>query len=126
MKRIVREVAVVACLFNDICSLQKELKLNDVDSIIPTLVYHHNISAQEAADAAFTMIAQSYQDFLAAKSSLRQAVMTRDSSLQRDVDTLIDGCMDVLVGNAYWTMHTRRYLRQDDFDSASNAFKIVL
>lgn len=107
-------------------ALQKELKLNDVDSIRPILVHHQNISAQEAADAAITMIVRSYEDLLVAKRRLREAIMTRDSSLLHDVDILIDGCVDVLVGNTYWSMHTRRYLKQEDFDSGSNAFKIVL
>jgi hypothetical protein len=33
------------CLCNDFASLQKELRLNDVDPIIPVFVYNRDISA---------------------------------------------------------------------------------
>jgi hypothetical protein len=126
MQRIIREVAIGVCLCNDIASLQKELRLNDVDSIIPVLVHHRDLSAQEAADAAVEMILQSYQDFLAATTQLRDAASALDGLGKRDVEVLIRGCTDVLVGNVMFYMRSQRYLSRHVFDDEGNGFSIVL
>jgi hypothetical protein len=126
MKRVRREVAIGVFIWNDIISVQKELKLNDVDSIIPILVYHRNVSAQEAADTAVKMIAQSYQDLTVAKSRLKHAVRNEDDAIQRDIATLLDGCTDVLVGNMIWSLGSHRYLAKEAVHDEGKAYTIVL
>jgi hypothetical protein len=126
MKRVRREVAIGVFIWNDIISVQKELKLNDVDSIIPIMVYHRGISAQEAADTVVGMIAQSYQDLIAAKNRLRHAVRNEDNAIQRDVETLLDGCTDVLVGNMIWSLSSNRYFARGAVHDEGKAYTIVL
>jgi hypothetical protein len=126
MERVRREVAIGVFIWNDIISVQKELKLNDVDSIIPILVYHRDVSAQEAADMAVEMIAQSYQDLTAAKNRLKHAVRNEDDAIQRDTEALLDGCTDVLVGNMIWSLSSHRYLTRGAVHDEGSAYTIVL
>jgi hypothetical protein len=126
MERVRREVAIGVFIWNDIISLQKELKLNDVDSIIPIIVYHQDVSAQEAVDTAVEMIAQSYQDLIAAKNRLKHAARNEDNAVQRDIETLLNGCTDVLVGNMIWSLSSQRYLARGAVHDEAKAYKIVL
>jgi hypothetical protein len=84
------------------------------------------MSAQEAADAANSMIVKSYKDFLAATKQLRDAVSALDDLGKRDVEVLIRGCTDVLVGNVMFSMCSQRYLPRHIFDDEGNGFRIVL
>jgi hypothetical protein len=126
MTRIIREIAHSVSLGNDIASLQKELKINEVNSIIPILVLHQNISAQQAANTALSMMAQSWEDILDAKSRLRHAVRMEEDLIQRHVNILLDAFMDVLIGHVAYIWHTRRYLSKDVFDGSSHGFTVVL
>jgi hypothetical protein len=126
MTRIIREIALSVSLGNDIASLQKELKINEVNSIIPILVLHQNISAQQAANTALSMMAQSWEDILDAKSRLRHAVRMEEDLIQRHVNILLDAFMDVLIGHVAYIWHTRRYLSKDVFDGSSHGFTVVL
>ncbi|KAH7406362.1 isoprenoid synthase domain-containing protein, partial [Phaeosphaeria sp. MPI-PUGE-AT-0046c] len=123
---IIREIALSVSLGIDLASRQKELKMNEVDSIIPILVLHQTISAQQAADKAISMMAQSWEDILDAKSCLRHAVRMEEDLIQRHVDILLDGFMDVLIGHVVYIWHTRRYLSKDVFDGNSHGFTVVL
>jgi hypothetical protein len=63
--------------------------LDSVDSVIPILVYHRNISAQEATDITIDMLAQSYQDFLAASQVLKDVGGVEENAIQRDIETML-------------------------------------
>jgi hypothetical protein len=126
MKRCVREVIIAVFLCNDIFSVKKELMLGDVDSVIPILVYHQNITVQEATDVAIEMIAQSYRDFLAASQHLEDAARLEDDATQRDIRTLLRGCTDVMVGNVMYSMYTPRYIARDVFDTDCHKITLVL
>jgi hypothetical protein len=84
------------------------------------------MSAQEAADAAISMIVKSYKDFLAATKQLRDADSALNDLGKRDVEVLIRGCTDVLVGNVMFSMRSQRYLLRHIFDDEGNGFRIVL
>jgi hypothetical protein len=45
---------------------------------------------------------------------------------KRDVEVLIRGCTDVLVGNVMFSMRSQRYLLRHIFDDEGNGFRIVL
>ncbi|KAF2828282.1 terpenoid synthase [Ophiobolus disseminans] len=125
-KRLIREVAFGVFLANDIASVKKELENDDVDSIIPILVYEKGVSAQQAADIVIKMMTQSYQDFLAAGDCLRQAVSREGQSVMQDMNIFIDSCLDVIVGNALSSMIAPRYLARTAFSGMGYKFTIVL
>jgi hypothetical protein len=126
VSRIIHETLLTVSLYNDIVSLQKELAGGEVDNIVPILVYNDNCTAQEAVDKAVDMIKQSYRDFCAAVRHLKAAVVREQSQVTDDVDTLIDACMDVMVGNVAWSMHTPRYISRDAFNGIDQEFTIML
>lgn len=113
-------------LVNDIISIKKEIINDEVDSIIPLFVYHEGLTAQQAVDKAVGMISQSYDDFEAAADRLRLAAKAESVQVQSDVDILIGGAMDVLVGNYVWTADSPRYLPKSAFTGHNLSFTVVL
>jgi type II secretory pathway predicted ATPase ExeA len=113
-------------LYNDLASLKKELKADEVDNIIPILVYHHNISAQDAVNMTIKMLEESYKSFNAAVERLERAVDAESKEVKRDVEILVDACVDLLVGNVAWSLATRRYLPRTAFSDGSSGFEVVL
>lgn len=124
---IIREASISVALCNDTVSLKKELADGEIDNIISLLVYNEDLSAQEAADIIIDMIQQSYQRFRTAIKQLRFATHKEDPSIQRDVNTWIDACMDILVGNIAWSLHTPRYIDRTAFNGETGGtFEILL
>lgn len=123
---MIREVSVSMGLYNDLVSLKKELKADEVDNIIPILVYHHNISAQDAVNVTLEMLKESYKSFNAAVERLERAVDAESKEVKRDVEILVDACVDTLVGNVTWSLAIPRYLPRTAFSDGSLGFQFVL
>ncbi|KAF2851960.1 terpenoid synthase [Plenodomus tracheiphilus IPT5] len=123
--RVLREVAMGVFLGNDIISLKKELLNDEVDSIVPVFVYNEKITAQKAVDKAVALMRQSYQDFEAAASRLRDAVSKESQQVKDDVNVWIGAAMDVLVGNYVWSANAPRYIPKSAFTEGF-AFQLVL
>jgi hypothetical protein len=123
---MMREVARGVMLYNDIASLKKELKAGDVDNIIPLLVYHRNISAQEAVDMAVKSLEESFGTYTAAVERLRHTVNAESEDVKRDVEVWVDACVDMLIGNGAWSLATPRYLPRSAFSDGSSGFEITL
>jgi cytochrome c556 len=113
-------------LYNDVASLKKELKADEVDNIIPILVYHHNISAQEAVNMAIKDLEKSYKTFTAAVERLKSAVDAEPEDVRRDVNVWVDACVDLIVRNVAWSLAVPRYLPRAALSDRSSAFKVVL
>lgn len=124
--RLFREVSMGSFLCNDIASLKKEVDDNEVDSLVPILVYHEGVSAQEAIDRVSSMAVRSWQDLLAAERRLRSAVGGEDEGIRSDVELLIRGCKDILVGGLMFTFHAPRYLPKTAFERDGRKYKVVL
>lgn len=125
VKRVDREGAMSIFLQNDLMSLVKELKNDEVDSTVPILVFTENLTAQQAVDRVIDLLRQSYDDFLAAASRLREAASNEDQKIKNDVNTWIDGAMDAIVGNYVWGMATPRYIPRSAFKQGLE-FELVL
>ncbi|KAF2827090.1 terpenoid synthase [Ophiobolus disseminans] len=126
MQKMTYEVCVTVALYNDIASLKKELKANEVDNIIPILVFHHDISAQEAVDMTIEILDKSYREFLSAVECLKDAVSGEDEDVKRDFQIWVDACVDMLVGNVAWSLTIPRYLPRSALDDAGSGFKVIL
>jgi hypothetical protein len=125
MQRMVREICIQAAMWNDIYSLKKELAANEMDNIIPILVYHHDISAQEAVDMAVEVIDRSYRNFCVAVECLKGSVSEEITDVRRDLDTWVDGCLDMLFGHVAWSIQVPRYLPRSVLTGGAG-FKTVL
>ncbi|KAH7071553.1 isoprenoid synthase domain-containing protein [Paraphoma chrysanthemicola] len=109
-KVILWETETAIALYNDIASLKKELDGREVDSIVPILVYNEDITAQEAVDKTVDMLASGFGEFRSAADRLRATVFNEDVKVKRDVDTWIEGCVDLILGNMAWSLKTERYM----------------
>lgn len=126
VQAMVREVSVTVALYNDMASLKKELKADEVDNIIPILVYHHNISAQEAVDMTVKILEDSYKTITAAIGRLESTVDAESDHIKRDVRVWVDACVDMLVGNVAWSLAIPRYLPRTAFSDGNLGFEIML
>jgi hypothetical protein len=110
MKNMIREICIGVAMWNDIYSLKKELDVMEMDNIVPILVHHHSISAQEAVGMVIEIINESYQKFCATVDCLRDAVDEEDRVVKRNLDVWVDACLDLLLGAIAWSTQVPRYL----------------
>jgi hypothetical protein len=73
-----------------------------VHSTIPILMNEHQISAQMAIDKVVDLLKDSYDKFIAAELSLSNHPLI-NGSLRDDVQTLVQGCKDITLGNVFWS-----------------------
>jgi hypothetical protein len=123
---MMREVARGVLLYNDIASLKKELKLDDMDNIIPLLVFHHKNSAQKAVDMMVKSLEESYGTFTAAVERLRGTVDAESKDFKRDVKVWIDACADLLIVNVAWSPAIPCYLLRSALSDGSSGVEITL
>jgi hypothetical protein len=123
---LMREVSVAVALYNDVASLKKEIDADEVDSIVPILVHHHNVSAQEAVDMTMEMLKTSYQKLLAAVERLNIAVANENDDVKRDLKVWVDACVDLVFGNVAWSLANSRYLLRTALIDGSSGFKVIL
>jgi hypothetical protein len=98
-----REVAISDFLWNDIVSLRKEIDDGDVDSAIPVMVWNKGCSAQAAVDRCVKMMEESWARLLEAEKRLVKAHDEESGEIRRDIETLVGGCKDVLVGHMVYS-----------------------
>jgi 5-epi-alpha-selinene synthase len=125
-KCIFREVGMAVMLVNDLGSLKKEIDDGEVHNIITVMLYNEDITVQEAADRVVGMLEQSYKDFLEAAQLLRDTISGEHAQLRADVDTLVDACKDMMVGNMMWTLHAPRYISREAFNGNGLGFTVIL
>lgn len=100
---ITREVAISDFLWNDIVSLRKEIDDGDIDSAIPVMVWNEGCSAQVAVDRCVKMVEESWARLLEAETRLVKAHAQESEQTRRDIETLVGGCKDVLVGHMVYS-----------------------
>lgn len=126
MVAITREVAVSDFLWNDIVSLRKEIDDGDVDSAIPVIVWNEGCSAQVAVDRCVKLIEESWMRLLEAEKRLLDAYASEPDETRRDIETLIGGCKDVLVGHMVYSLKIPRNMSAARMSRADCSFRIVL
>jgi hypothetical protein len=100
---ITHEVAVSDFLWNDIVSLRKEIDDGDIDSAIPVMVWNEGCSPQVAVDRCVKMVEESWARLLEAEKRLVTAHAQEPEQIRRDIETLVGGCKDVLVGHMIYS-----------------------
>lgn len=100
---IQREVAISDFLWNDIVSLRKEIDDGDIDSAIPVMVWNDGCSAQVAVDRCVRMVEESWARLLDGERRLLKAHAQECEQIKRDIETLVGGCKDVLVGHMVYS-----------------------
>ncbi|KAL1969796.1 hypothetical protein VTN77DRAFT_7305 [Rasamsonia byssochlamydoides] len=119
-KVIMRETALASFLSNDIISLKKEVAAGEVDSMVPIIMHHRHVSAQEAMEQVVELLEKSYNDCTAAEHRLLD--LDLDGKVRDNVKMLIQGCKNVILGGVYWAYATDRYLPR----SCSQGNKILI
>ena len=125
-KVMIWETEAAIALYNDIASLKKELDGGEVDSIVPVLVHNKDITAQEAVNETVAMLARGFGEFRGAADRLRVAVVGENDKVKRDVDTWIEGCVDLILGNMAWSLRTERYMAKAVVNAESTGCEQVL
>jgi hypothetical protein len=125
LNRMIREVSIGVAMWNDVYSLKKELAQMEMDNIVPLLVYHHDVSAQEAVDMVIELLRKSYDDFCAAAERLEADVQRADAAVKKNVRVWKEACLDVLLGHVAWSMQVPRYMLGAGLKGGA-AFKVVL
>jgi hypothetical protein len=100
---ITHEVAISDFLWNDIVSLRKEIDDGDIDSAIPVMVWNDGCSAQVAVDRCVKMMEESWARLLDAEKRLVKAHAQEPEQIRSDIETLVGGCKDVLVGHMVYS-----------------------
>jgi hypothetical protein len=125
-KAITREVAISDFLWNDIVSLRKEIDDGDIDSAIPVIVWNEGCTAQTAVDRCVKMVEESWARLLKAEKRLVVAHAGESEKTKRDIEVLIGGCKDVLVGHMVYSLKIPRNMAAATMSEKDYSFKIVL
>jgi hypothetical protein len=125
LNRMIREVSIGVAMWNDVYSLKKELAQEEMDNIVPLLVYHHDVSAQEAVYMVIDLMRKSYDDFCAAAERLEADVQNADAEVKKNVQVWKQACLDVLLGHVAWSMQVPRYQLVAGLKGGA-AFEVVL
>ncbi|KAA8618123.1 Pentalenene synthase [Pyrenophora tritici-repentis] len=123
---ITREVAISDFLWNDIVSLRKEIDDSDIDSAIPVIVWNDGCSAQAAVDRCVKMVEQSWSRLLDAEKRLVQAHAGEEEQIRRDIETLVGGCKDIVVGHMVYSLKIPRNMAAAKMSEKDCSFRVVL
>ncbi|KNG83802.1 hypothetical protein ANOM_007998 [Aspergillus nomiae NRRL 13137] len=101
-----RETSISIFMINDIYSLKKEVAVNQSDSAVPLKMHHDgHINAQIALDEVIGDLTRSRKKFVAAEQRLLCTNQYNESSdnAKKDIQYLIRGCKNMMVGNIKWS-----------------------
>ncbi|KDQ52301.1 hypothetical protein JAAARDRAFT_487951 [Jaapia argillacea MUCL 33604] len=101
---IINKTCLIIHLVNDIVSFPKELGDNQVDNLIPLLVYHENLSVQEAVLRACALVQEAHSAFMDAERRLPLTAASDDQ-----LQLLVRGCKDMATGMVHWSYLSARY-----------------
>ena len=125
-KAITREVAISDFLWNDIVSLRKEIDDGDIDSSIPVIVWNEGCSAQVAVDRCVKMVEESWARLLDAERRLVDAHAGESEKTKRDIEVLVGGCKDMVVGHMVYSLKIPRNMAAASMSEKDCSFRIVL
>ncbi|RAL15167.1 terpene synthase family protein [Aspergillus homomorphus CBS 101889] len=120
-------VTNVEASVNDIISFKKEIVDGQLDSTIPLIMHHHEMtSAQEALNVAIRDLQRSRALFDSASDCLTTGFRYRklDTKTQIDISVLIQGCKNMMLGNVKWSLSNQRYLPNEKLDGWKVSFTI--
>jgi hypothetical protein len=123
---ITREVAISDFLWNDIVSLKKELQDGDVDSSIPVIVWNEGCSAQVAVDRCVRMVEESWARLLDAERRLLDVYQGESGDVRREIEILIGGAKDVLVGHMVYSLKIPRNMAAARMGEKDSSFRVTL
>ncbi|KAI6091768.1 terpenoid synthase [Hypoxylon rubiginosum] len=101
-------VNIIVWVSNDVISVWNELRVQHVDNLIPLLVYHKQLTPQEAVDEACGIIHQAYLDFEVLIPQLIQ--LGEDRNITSEMRRFIASCKFTCTGLLHWSYNTRRYV----------------
>ncbi|KAJ5022170.1 isoprenoid synthase domain-containing protein [Bipolaris maydis] len=126
MVSITREVAISDFLWNDIVSLRKEIDDGDIDSAIPVMVWNEGCSAQSAVDRCVKMVEESWERLQEAEKKLMAAHAGDSKDLRDEIETLVGGCKDLIVGHMVYSLKIPRNMSAANMSDKDCSFRIVL
>ncbi|KAI0436889.1 terpenoid synthase [Xylaria telfairii] len=109
MSAIWHESNLHVSMLNDLFSLKKEIQHGDVYSIVPVLMHHRGLTAQEAIANTYIESGKGLSRFEAAAEALLKLVKEREPGQWEEVDKYITGCRYELTGHCIWSVVSGRY-----------------
>ncbi|KAJ5380143.1 uncharacterized protein N7496_002571 [Penicillium cataractarum] len=110
VKEALLQMSILISVYNDIVSVRHEIlpqKSGHIDNIIPLLIYHKGLTAQEATNFGVEIIQISYKSFRSFEPQLY--ALGQENNIATEVDAFLQGCINFCVGSLQWTYHANRY-----------------
>ncbi|KAF2704365.1 terpenoid synthase [Pleomassaria siparia CBS 279.74] len=107
MNRMWRLLARMGIISNDMLSLWREIMHGQFESLIPLLMYHNNLQAQEAMALAGDMLHECYNNFNQVELELYNEV---PAELRPTMKRYVKACKDLIVCNLHWSYGLKRYM----------------
>ncbi|KAM5435861.1 hypothetical protein MferCBS31731_006119 [Microsporum ferrugineum] len=101
VKDVMEQIVIIVSFVNDIVSAHREIKRGHVDNIIPLLIHHKGLSAQEAVNHAVQMVKEAYLTFQALEPLVVRLGM--NAGIAKEVQRFLGGCKDLAIGTTKWS-----------------------
>ncbi|KAM5443003.1 hypothetical protein MferCBS31731_001877 [Microsporum ferrugineum] len=119
-----RQTSYVVHITNDMLSMRKEARDNQIENLVPVLMMNYGIDCGAAMQTSFQMAKDEVKGILAVESCLRKSLGENDKS-NIFLDSFIKGCKDVAMGLVHWSYSGERYFkRQDIGDDKTITFSV--
>ncbi|KAF2468385.1 terpenoid synthase [Lindgomyces ingoldianus] len=102
-----RLLARMGIISNDMLSLRREIMHGQFESLIPLLMYHNNLQAQEAMAIAGDMLHECYIKFNEVEVELYKEIPV---DFQTTMNRYVKACKDLIVCNLHWSYGLKRYI----------------
>ncbi|OOF91999.1 hypothetical protein ASPCADRAFT_399843 [Aspergillus carbonarius ITEM 5010] len=98
---------------NDMISLRKELKDNQIENLIPILMLNEGLECNEAMQRGFELAESQANGFHEHEDLFRQG---RCAASQHTFEVFTKGCKDVVMGLIHWSYSGERYFKKVEID----------
>ncbi|RYP18528.1 hypothetical protein DL765_003903 [Monosporascus sp. GIB2] len=109
MEVIVQECTKLTTLLNEVLSLQKEFRVNQLENLVFLFMNEYRISLHSAVDKVLDLLREHYTICVAAEARLPWS--EHDEKFNADLREYVDGCHRLATGTAYWSYHCERYFK---------------
>ncbi|KAJ3498321.1 hypothetical protein NLG97_g1216 [Lecanicillium saksenae] len=100
VKKMLELSNIIIWASNDILSARDELKFKRVDNMIPLLMYHKGLDAQEAVDETAMIVTRAYLQFLELEPQILE--IGAEFGISHEVQCFIASCKSCCIGIFHW------------------------
>ncbi|CAK96928.1 terpenoid synthase [Aspergillus niger] len=113
MKLLRRHTSYLVHIQNDMFSLRKEVRVGQVENLVPIIMLNENLIASQAMKVAFMFAQESARGFDEVVDDMRQTAKGRRRAV---ADIFIKGCRNIVMGLTHWSYTGERYFRAGEAD----------